>query len=622
MEKSTWSAVRAAVGSKAVSNLSRYITDDLRGIVAALLQNARRAGASKVIVDTKSAPATLVFHDNGRGLSVSDVQTLLTFGSSKNEAIIEHDEAPAGTGLFALAQRGARFASLDWQLELFPSHFRGEHDATALIGTEQIEGFRVTFNDWSTLTYKGLHAAVALIEALAAPMPFETIIDGRPVERSHPIDWIRNSQKNGRRCQVIERTVGDCLILAARFERGGYLWKSRVSENASRPGTRIRVAFDVFGHIIERSDDELADLTPDLASGIEGLLALREDATRWYAAAPVYFVVVSALGSESLKLSLPDGRTLIPTDGLKRIGREINTIVADLIQLAPRNAVGAEHALRKTATELPSSQVVAVPAGRIASGYKDPWTLGLVGDFAPEAKPVIVVDNGLTAYRAAGLPCDEELLQVALPGATIACLIANASGLGRTALFTNAPMKAGRAIACVTSVSLVVDGRRVPLAVNGVFNDTAVAVAWTAHAPIPDHAEVLKLAIEVDLDSGERLTSALPFAIIGCATPAYMPHVLRTPNADIDSLVLDMVAIGHSPRIDDLEDDVSDRDFAEDVRAYLAGASMSATALNGRLARAIREAGNVRNVSCGRDDSGRLTLSTEFIDGTHVSTLI
>ena len=98
---------RAQVSTRVLDKAPRFFNGGLGDIFNELLQNARRAGATAVHVETLETERGnfVVVRDDGCG--VADPRTLLTLGGSDWEDGIQSSEDPAGIGVFALAMRGA-----------------------------------------------------------------------------------------------------------------------------------------------------------------------------------------------------------------------------------------------------------------------------------------------------------------------------------------------------------------------------------------------------------------------------------------------------------------------------------------------------------------------------------
>ena len=93
--------IHAKVNVRLLSKANRLFTGTLEGRIVEILQNARRAGATKVLITNDDGHVTV--SDNGRG--IGDFAKLLDLGGSGWEDSLEASEDPAGVGIFCLAPR-------------------------------------------------------------------------------------------------------------------------------------------------------------------------------------------------------------------------------------------------------------------------------------------------------------------------------------------------------------------------------------------------------------------------------------------------------------------------------------------------------------------------------------
>ena len=93
--------IQACVNQRLLTKADRLFTGSLGGRIIELLQNARRAGATKVVITNKDGWVTV--KDNGQG--ISDFAKLLDLGGSGWDETCEKSEDPAGVGIFCLAPR-------------------------------------------------------------------------------------------------------------------------------------------------------------------------------------------------------------------------------------------------------------------------------------------------------------------------------------------------------------------------------------------------------------------------------------------------------------------------------------------------------------------------------------
>ena len=133
--------IRARIHDSAIKRVTRTFAATLGDIFTELLQNARRAGATRICVAVTGpdagAPLTVTVIDHGGG--IADPAVLLSVGENGwHEDLVRREDA-AGMGMLSLARRGCTVASRPrnsdgttapgWRVELMPEHFLGEAEA-------------------------------------------------------------------------------------------------------------------------------------------------------------------------------------------------------------------------------------------------------------------------------------------------------------------------------------------------------------------------------------------------------------------------------------------------------------------------------------------------------------
>jgi hypothetical protein len=175
------STIRATISPTILSKADRLFRNDDEGVFAELLQNARRAGASRVeilveqLLDAKSG-SRVTLHDNGSG--IDDFQTLLTLGGSDWNADVRETEDPAGMGFFSLCHSEVEVASGGKRVVLSREAFLGTAEATVVLVEERIPGTRIVFTRGSNASQL-LHAATRVSEFC----PMEVFLNGELVDR-------------------------------------------------------------------------------------------------------------------------------------------------------------------------------------------------------------------------------------------------------------------------------------------------------------------------------------------------------------------------------------------------------------------------------------------------------
>lgn len=98
----------AQVAAEAIEKVGRLFNASIDDILNELLQNARRAGAAKVLIDQIDDPRfgpAIRIADDGAGLD--DPRSLFSLGRSEWSKSLALSEDAAGMGFFSLANRGA-----------------------------------------------------------------------------------------------------------------------------------------------------------------------------------------------------------------------------------------------------------------------------------------------------------------------------------------------------------------------------------------------------------------------------------------------------------------------------------------------------------------------------------
>lgn len=178
-------AINASVDPGLISKVTRLFNQTEADIATEMLQNARRAGATKVVVTTtqhSNHNATLTIADNGRG--IDDPAKLLRLGASGWDRKTVRSEDPAGMGVFSLAGRRVRVTTrgksgLSWAAVIEGADWTSGRDI-------EVDG--CVRNPGTTFTI-GISAgriadAIKAIETAARYYPIEVELNGTLVERA------------------------------------------------------------------------------------------------------------------------------------------------------------------------------------------------------------------------------------------------------------------------------------------------------------------------------------------------------------------------------------------------------------------------------------------------------
>ena len=195
--------IRATVHRDAINSVPSFFNATTEDVLGELLQNARRAGATKVRIETGEGVVTV--NDDGEG--IADPATLLAFGQSMWEGEKVTGEHPAGMGMYSLARNpnvqvsSKRQEGLPWTVSLTPRNFSGEELATVEIidDADTPVGTSVSFHTVHTRNMG--YGIKMMVERAARHYPLEVELDGLSVKQQ---DFLHD-------CQYIEEWEG-CRI--------------------------------------------------------------------------------------------------------------------------------------------------------------------------------------------------------------------------------------------------------------------------------------------------------------------------------------------------------------------------------------------------------------------------
>ncbi len=124
--------ISGAVGPKVLAKADQLFTQADSTVFAELLQNSRRAGATKVdfILEPLPDGCSITMADDGGG--IENFQNLVTFGDSNWDEALDEREAAAGMGFFSLASRGVTVRSRGEIVRLTKDVFLGRETAAVL----------------------------------------------------------------------------------------------------------------------------------------------------------------------------------------------------------------------------------------------------------------------------------------------------------------------------------------------------------------------------------------------------------------------------------------------------------------------------------------------------------
>ena len=193
--------IRARIHESAVKRVTRIYAATASEILAEILQNSRRAGATRVRIAVSPSPGltaegsadgsesalTVTIADDGAG--IADPAVLLSFGENGWDDELVRREDAAGFGFASLARRNCTVSSRPrspngevlpgWQVSLSPEHFLGEADADVRTDEEAPYPHGTAISFQATESIAVIHnAAENATRHYPLPVLFEDGIDG------------------------------------------------------------------------------------------------------------------------------------------------------------------------------------------------------------------------------------------------------------------------------------------------------------------------------------------------------------------------------------------------------------------------------------------------------------
>ena len=199
--------IRARVHDSALKRVTRFFASTLYDIFTETLQNARRAGATRVRVtggtpagrpaadapEPSETPLTVTVTDDGAG--IEDPAVLLSFGENGwSDDLVAREDA-AGMGILSLAHRGCRIASRartpdgrvgqGWSVDLGPEHFTGHSDAQVRHDDTAPYPYGTAVQFQATVSADMIRSAIA---SAARHYPLPVTFEGETLERQAFLD--------------------------------------------------------------------------------------------------------------------------------------------------------------------------------------------------------------------------------------------------------------------------------------------------------------------------------------------------------------------------------------------------------------------------------------------------
>ena len=529
--------IRASIDARALKRVTNFFNGTALDIMTELLQNARRAGATRIDVQTTREGFRVT--DNGRG--IADPAVLLRFGGSEwNAATVEREDA-AGMGIYSLAGLRSRITSRSptanggWTVELRPENYRGEREVEveALTGDQlgslsRYGGTRIdvcwrdaagSATEYGSHDFRLWHhlrddpdrgreeATRSATRAAARYLPVAVRLNGGPVEQHEYLeDVITEHTWRGLRIGVTRRPI-----------QGAH------ADEAHPAG------INVFGHVIGWNPPQGKSLTD------------------------IYKTRVDIVDCPELKVVLPARKEVVQTEFLEQLEDECRLVM--LKQMTAEQAPTPHHVFE---TGRKAGLDMALPAIRLekwepetpfeSTGYA-PYSSKYRSAIDPDNDTVVVVPKPDAIEQT-----DGQILAWADENSTPT---ENAATIERRQFMTGDYQLAGYAaydrlwrLAKLTVMCKIEgEAERIPAALHpammtDVEHGRHVAQNPDEPPPILPRAKSITLKLNLErqgaADDPERRTIeySVPFALPGAT--AYAGGILLTENAedklDVDSL--------------------------------------------------------------------------------------
>lgn len=167
---------RVGINPRLLEKARNFFNASLTDILNELLQNARRAGATRVTITFNPTTMTMTVEDNGSGIFRHGVT--IDLGGSGWDGAMQTSEDPAGCGLFSLASRTCLIESRGVKIPLDERKFCGQEDVAIEQGAD-IPGTRLSF----PLTEQEVRSYRAIAQSCALYYPLPVLVDGTELPR-------------------------------------------------------------------------------------------------------------------------------------------------------------------------------------------------------------------------------------------------------------------------------------------------------------------------------------------------------------------------------------------------------------------------------------------------------
>lgn len=363
IDLTTTTLINAHLGEKILQNVDKYFSGSPSTIAVELFQNARRAGATRIDVTT-GPDGSIIFRDNGTGLSHDKANVLLAFGSSSNNGTVEYNEDPAGMGFFSLSNHHVTVSSRDWLLDIPPGAFINRSPATLTRnppGPRPDSGMTITVDKFASTKSE----ARTILAAVAKGISIDTFVDGEPVEYV-PFETYTKPGPDGAR---ITRRAHGCTITAIRWTGDHDIARQyRASRN-------FDMMINIFGQVHTFANhSELKEYLPEISGEtIESTYIVQKTTGAEFSKiTPYWRIAIDIENTSVITPRLPARDGIVLNEGWKLIRQEIEDVIAELASQLDPNGIHNLSPIRKfaeTAGRTIPAQRIAISSGLYNTNY-------------------------------------------------------------------------------------------------------------------------------------------------------------------------------------------------------------------------------------------------------------
>lgn len=327
--------IHAKIGQRILERADRLFRNDDQGTFVELLQNSRRAAAKRVDVRIQEvSPAQCVVEIQDDGTGITNFEQLLTLGDSGWNEEIHAKEDPAGMGFYSLCLGGVEVHSGHQYVRISPEAFLGKENSTVKLHESHVTGTLLRFPRKSSK-----EVLAAALRRAALFYPLEVRLDGELLPRH---DFLEGA---------IYREVIDGVEIGFATEfKHAFSWH-RDDKNWNFYGAQIPESVPTPYGIL--AEDE-----PTKPQGLHARF--------------------NVLETGSIKLQLPDRRSIIQNDFLQDFLKKARTAAFRCFQKQPHHALSFKEwkEAKELGIDLPEAECLLTTWQALGADIDSPRLFG------------------------------------------------------------------------------------------------------------------------------------------------------------------------------------------------------------------------------------------------------